>query len=126
MKRRIDPDHVQPGGPISVFRRDQIHLERGQDLVGNVVILTVKRLATNDDELLFASDATGSPQHMIKLMRLHSVFSLPPWRVIRQAAPTGAGCSPSRRVRSSLRKALRQLPPLRGLAIPHRRPPKRP
>src|SRR5579863_1755728 len=87
VKRRIDANRIQPLGSICMFRRDQIHLKRGEDLVRNIGELTVERLTTNDHELLFASDAARSPQHMINLLLLHSVFSLPLSEASRRMAP---------------------------------------
>src|ERR1700732_3112128 len=100
-----------------MFRRDQIHLKRGVDLVRNIGVLTGERLTTNNDELLFASDAAGSAQHMINLLLLHSVFSLPLSEVIRRMAPIAEVGPRSRRVRASLQKALRRLFPPQCLAI---------
>jgi len=70
-----------------MFRRDQIHLKRGEDLVSNIGAFTVERLTTNDDELLFAGDTARSSQHMINLLLLHSVFSLLPSEASRRTAP---------------------------------------
>ena len=70
-----------------MFRRDQIYLKRGEDLVRNIGVFTVERLTTNDDELLCARNAARSAQHMINLLLLHSVFSLPLSEVSRRTAP---------------------------------------
>jgi hypothetical protein len=71
MKARILSDHVQPFRSIGSLLGDQIHFERHEDLIGQIWVLPMQGLATDDDELRLAGDFAGGPQNVINLLLLH-------------------------------------------------------
>src|ERR1700722_13851818 len=90
MKLRILTYRIQPFGARSVALRDEIHFDRPYDIVRQVGVLSVQRLAADDYELLFARDPAGSPQNMINLLLLHSACSRLRATAYRRRAATGA------------------------------------
>src|SRR5213593_3815213 len=67
VKRGVDANHVEPCRTISIFRGDQIDLERSQDFVGDVRALAVKGLTPDDDKLLLSGDAPRCAQRVVNL-----------------------------------------------------------
>jgi hypothetical protein len=49
VKQRVDTDLVEPCRAINIFRRDRINFERSQAFIGDVRILAVQGLATDND-----------------------------------------------------------------------------
>jgi hypothetical protein len=71
VKWRQMANRIEPFSPGTLFSRDEVDFSRLQNLVSNIGVLSVKRLASNDDELLLASDSAGGTQYMINLLLLH-------------------------------------------------------
>ena len=67
-------DLIQPLRASAFLACDQVHFDRLQNVIGKIRVLSVERLAPNNDELLFASDAASSAQHTVNLLLLHLIF----------------------------------------------------
>ena len=71
VERRVNANDIQPLGSIRVFGRNQIYLERSQNLIGHIREFAVQGLAADDDELLLARDPASGSQSVINLLFLH-------------------------------------------------------